>query len=91
MLNMEVKKLFKRLKIIRYLGVTAFPGDGGKIFGLRNKRLYREFQPKKEWFDFEDMNFDYEPIDKDMPWDPEIARKMDRYTYKKFFTKNIKK
>lgn len=36
-------------------GVTAFPGSGGKVIGLRNKRLLRQFEPKKEWYDYEDQ------------------------------------
>uniref|UniRef100_A0A0K0CUV7 Large ribosomal subunit protein mL50 n=1 Tax=Angiostrongylus cantonensis TaxID=6313 RepID=A0A0K0CUV7_ANGCA len=59
-------------------GVTAFPGTGGSVVGLRNKRLLRQFQPKSDWFDYEDQTFDYTRPDKDMPWDPEIARRMDR-------------
>ena len=72
-------------------GVTAFPGDGGRVFGIRTSRLYREFKPKKEWYDYEEQNFNYDDISKGlfnkfklrslkltgMPWDPEIARKMD--------------
>jgi large subunit ribosomal protein L50 len=67
-----------------FLGVTAFPGHGGKIFGLRNKRIYRQFQPKQEWYDYEDQTFDHEPVDKGMPWDVEIAKKMDSYVDMKF-------
>ncbi|KAK5965731.1 Mitochondrial Ribosomal Protein Large [Trichostrongylus colubriformis] len=65
-------------------GVTAFPGTGGTVFGLRNKRLLRQFKPKAEWFDYEDQTFDYTPPEKDMPWDNEIARRMDRYPDKRF-------
>uniref|UniRef100_A0A915B1J6 Large ribosomal subunit protein mL50 n=1 Tax=Parascaris univalens TaxID=6257 RepID=A0A915B1J6_PARUN len=65
-------------------GVTAYPGSGGRVLGLRNKRLYRQFQPKKEWFDYEDQSFDYTRPDKDMPWDPEVAKRMDRYPSKKY-------
>uniref|UniRef100_A0A0M3IH20 Large ribosomal subunit protein mL50 n=1 Tax=Ascaris lumbricoides TaxID=6252 RepID=A0A0M3IH20_ASCLU len=65
-------------------GVTAYPGSGGTVLGLRNKRLYRQFQPKKEWFDYEDQSFDYTRSDKDMPWDPEVAKRMDRYPSKKY-------
>ncbi|VDM28754.1 unnamed protein product [Toxocara canis] len=65
-------------------GVTAYPGSGGQVLGLRNKRLYRQFQPKKEWFDYEDQSFDYTRPDKDMPWDPEVAKRMDRYPSKKY-------
>uniref|UniRef100_A0A914R710 39S ribosomal protein L50, mitochondrial n=1 Tax=Parascaris equorum TaxID=6256 RepID=A0A914R710_PAREQ len=64
--------------------VTAYPGSGGRVLGLRNKRLYRQFQPKKEWFDYEDQSFDYTRPDKDMPWDPEVAKRMDRYPSKKY-------
>ncbi|VDK68244.1 unnamed protein product [Anisakis simplex] len=65
-------------------GVTAYPGRGGQVLGLRNKRLYRQFQPKEEWFDYEDQSFDYNRVDKDMPWDPEISKRMDRYPTKKY-------
>jgi len=65
-------------------GVTAFPGEGGKVLGLRNKRIYRPFQPKQEWFDYEDQTFDHEPVDKNMSWDVEIAKKMDSYVDRKF-------
>lgn len=65
-------------------GVTAFPGSGGKVLGLRNKRLLRQFKPKSDWFDYEDQTFDYTPPEKDMPWDIEIARRMDRYPDKRF-------
>lgn len=65
-------------------GITAFPGRGGQVFGLRNKRIYRQFEPKKDWFEYEDQSFDYTRIDKDMPWDPEIAKRMDRYPSKKY-------
>ncbi|KAE9554288.1 hypothetical protein FO519_002522 [Halicephalobus sp. NKZ332] len=60
-------------------GITAYPGEGGKVISLRNKRLYRSFKPKKEWYDYEDQNFDYTPPDKGMPWDTEVSQKMDRY------------
>ncbi|KJH44063.1 hypothetical protein DICVIV_09903 [Dictyocaulus viviparus] len=60
-------------------GITAFPGSGGSVLGLRNKRLLRQFKPKSEWFDYEDQTFDYTRPDKNMPWDPEIARRMDRF------------
>ncbi|KAK0419859.1 hypothetical protein QR680_014373 [Steinernema hermaphroditum] len=69
-------------------GVTAFPGTGGEVFGLRNKRIYREFNPKKEWFDYEEMSFDYTKVDKDMPWDPEVAKRMDAFTDKKYKLKS---
>ncbi|KAK6038584.1 hypothetical protein COOONC_23911 [Cooperia oncophora] len=59
-------------------GITAFPGTGGTVVGLRNKRLLRQFKPKSDWFDYEDQTFDYTPPEKDMPWDNEIARRMDR-------------
>ncbi|EPB71834.1 hypothetical protein ANCCEY_09057 [Ancylostoma ceylanicum] len=65
-------------------GITAFPGSGGKVISLRNKRLLRQFQPKSDWFDYEDQTFDYNRPDKDMPWDSEIARRMDRYPEKRF-------
>ncbi|KAK6023410.1 hypothetical protein OSTOST_10804, partial [Ostertagia ostertagi] len=65
-------------------GVTAFPGSGGRVLGLRNKRLLRQFKPKSDWFDYEDQTFDYSPPEKDMPWDSEIARRMDRYPDKRF-------
>ena len=71
-------------------GVTAFPGSGGQVLGLRNKRLYRQFNPKKEWFEFEEQNFSYERVDKDMPWDPDMARRMDREVNKKFTVKSLK-
>jgi len=71
-------------------GITAYPGTGGEVFSLRQKRLLRQYKPKKEWYDFEDQTFDYTSVDEGMPWDPLIARKMDRYTHKKFFTNSIK-
>jgi hypothetical protein len=52
--------------------------------GLRNKRLYRQFRPKQEWFDYEEQTFDHESIDAGTPWDPKIAEKMDRYVDRKF-------
>uniref|UniRef100_A0A914XJU1 Large ribosomal subunit protein mL50 n=1 Tax=Plectus sambesii TaxID=2011161 RepID=A0A914XJU1_9BILA len=64
-------------------GVTAFPGAGGKVYGLRNKRLYRQFNPKTAWYDFEDDHFVYDRVDKDSPWNPEVAKKMDRVTGRK--------
>jgi hypothetical protein len=67
-----------------FLGVTAFPGTGGKVLGLRNKRLYRQFRPKQEWFDYEEQTFDHESLDEGMPWDTKIAEKMDRYVDRKF-------
>ncbi|KAI6243009.1 39S ribosomal protein L50, mitochondrial [Aphelenchoides fujianensis] len=72
-------------------GVTALPGSGGKIFGLRNKRLYRQFRPKIDWFDYEDQNFQYEAADAQQPWHPEVASKMDRYTDRKFSKKGFTK
>lgn len=78
------KLLFIRNIPMFYLGVTAFPGSGGKVFGLRNKRIYRQFQSKQEWFDYEDQTFNHEPVDKGMPWDTEIAKKMDSYVDLKF-------
>uniref|UniRef100_A0A915ELB6 Large ribosomal subunit protein mL50 n=1 Tax=Ditylenchus dipsaci TaxID=166011 RepID=A0A915ELB6_9BILA len=71
-------------------GITAFPGDDGIVLGLRNKRLIPEYSAKKEWYDFEDQSFDYSPPDKGMPWDPEVARKMDRYVTKKFFVNKVR-
>ncbi|CAI2341642.1 unnamed protein product [Caenorhabditis sp. 36 PRJEB53466] len=65
-------------------GVTAFPGSGGEVISLRQKRLLRQFQPKKEWFDYEDQTFDYSRPDKNMPWDPEVANQMDKYTDKRY-------
>ncbi|CAB3405120.1 unnamed protein product [Caenorhabditis bovis] len=65
-------------------GVTAFPGTGGEVLSLRQKRLLRQFNPKKEWFDYEDQTFDYKRHDSNMPWDPEIAEQMDRYTDKRY-------
>jgi len=65
-------------------GITAYPGEGGKVISLRNRRLYRSFNPKKEWYDYEDQSFDYTPPDKGMPWDTEVSQKMDRYVDRKF-------
>uniref|UniRef100_A0A1I7UYT7 Large ribosomal subunit protein mL50 n=1 Tax=Caenorhabditis tropicalis TaxID=1561998 RepID=A0A1I7UYT7_9PELO len=65
-------------------GVTAFPGSGGEVISLRQKRLLRQFQPKKEWFDYEDLTYDYTRPDKNMPWDPEVAKQMDKYTDKRY-------
>ncbi|PAV76348.1 hypothetical protein WR25_21358, partial [Diploscapter pachys] len=65
-------------------GVTAFPGQGGQVVTLRNKRLYREFRPKEEWYEYEEENFDYTPVDKGMPWDPEITKKMDSIGSKRY-------
>ncbi|KHJ80214.1 hypothetical protein OESDEN_20114 [Oesophagostomum dentatum] len=69
-------------------GITAFPGTGGQVLSLRNKRLLRQFQPKSDWFDYEDQTFDYDRPDKDMPWDSEIARRMDRHPEKRFDLKS---
>lgn len=60
------------------------------MLSIRNKRLYRQFRPKKEWFDYEEQAFDYTPMDKNLPWDPEMIRKMDRYTDKKFYLGGVK-
>ncbi|EFO86175.1 hypothetical protein GCK72_005627 [Caenorhabditis remanei] len=65
-------------------GITAFPGSGGEVISLRQKRLLRQFQPKKEWFDYDDLTFDYSRPDKSMPWDPEVAKQMDKYTDKRY-------
>uniref|UniRef100_A0A914HQD4 Large ribosomal subunit protein mL50 n=1 Tax=Globodera rostochiensis TaxID=31243 RepID=A0A914HQD4_GLORO len=66
-------------------GITAFPGELGKVLGLRNQRLYREYKPKKHWYEFEDVVFDYDvTCTKGMPWDPEVAKRMDSYTDVKF-------
>ncbi|CAJ0931540.1 unnamed protein product, partial [Mesorhabditis belari] len=65
-------------------GITAFPGGGGKVFGLRNKRILRQFNPKTEWYDYEEQNFDYSRPEKGMPWDPEISKKMDRYPDRRY-------
>jgi large subunit ribosomal protein L50 len=65
-------------------GITAYPGELGQVLGIRNKRLYRQYKPKKEWYDYEEQSFDYTPVDKDLPWDPEMVKKMDRYTDRKF-------
>ncbi|KAI6194214.1 39S ribosomal protein L50, mitochondrial [Aphelenchoides besseyi] len=64
-------------------GITAYPGTGGKIFGLRNKRIYRQYRPKQDWFDYEEQKFDHERPDRNNPWDKEMAAKMDRYTDRK--------
>lgn len=71
-------------------GVTAFPGTGGEVYGLRNKRLFRQFQPKKDWFDYEDQSFNYTRMDKDMPWDPVIVERMDHYPNKRYNLKTKK-
>ncbi|KAL3072876.1 hypothetical protein niasHS_017850 [Heterodera schachtii] len=73
-------------------GITAFPGEGGKVLGLRNKRLLREYRPKKHWYEFEDVVFDYDVnCSKGMPWDPEVAKRMDSYTEVKFVKDHLKK
>uniref|UniRef100_A0A915LDV8 Large ribosomal subunit protein mL50 n=1 Tax=Meloidogyne javanica TaxID=6303 RepID=A0A915LDV8_MELJA len=73
-------------------GVTGNPGEGGTIYSIRNKRIYREFKPKKEWFDYDDQNFDYDvTLSKGMPWDPEIANKMDSYTNIRFTKEYLRK
>ncbi|VDN21644.1 unnamed protein product [Gongylonema pulchrum] len=69
-------------------GETAFPGRGGEVYSLRNKRLYRQFKPKKDWFDYEEESFDYTRPDEGMPWDPKIAERMDRYPTKRFSLKS---
>ncbi|KAL3995137.1 Ribosomal subunit 39S family protein [Acanthocheilonema viteae] len=71
-------------------GETAFPGKGGEVISLRNKRLYRQFKPKKDWFDFEEESFDYTRQDEGMPWDPEIAERMDQYPTKRYNFKTKK-
>jgi len=114
--------------------VTGNPGEGGTVYSIRNKRIYREFKPKKEWFDYDDQNFDYDVtlskgfyhnslnfnkteihyhfweyntlrIDPSieyninnnslkisgMPWDPEIANKMDSYTNIRFTKEYLRK
>jgi hypothetical protein len=70
-------------------GITAYPGEGGDVITLRNKRLYRSFKPKKEWYDYDDQAFDFRRPDEGMPWDPEISQKMDRYVDKKFKKRSI--
>uniref|UniRef100_A0AC34GRC6 Large ribosomal subunit protein mL50 n=1 Tax=Panagrolaimus sp. ES5 TaxID=591445 RepID=A0AC34GRC6_9BILA len=70
-------------------GITAYPGEGGEVITLRNKRLYRSFKPKKEWYDYDDQAFDWKRPDEGMPWDPEISQKMDRYVDKKFKKRSI--
>jgi len=61
-----------------HCGVTAFPGVGGKVVTQRNKRLRREFNPKQQWFDYANEHFDYTKTPEDAPWDPKIAKRMDR-------------
>ncbi|CEF62824.1 GM06185p [Strongyloides ratti] len=65
-------------------GVTAFPGQGGKVYGLRNKRLLREFNPRSKWYDYEEMSYDYTKVDEGLPWDPRIAKKMDSYVNRRY-------
>ena len=77
------------LKFTPTLGVTAFPGEGGEVYGLRNKRLFRQFKTRKEWFEYEDQSFDYDDTSKGLPWDPEIAKKMDRYTDRRFLINKV--
>jgi len=72
-------------------GVTAFPGEGGQIYGLRNKRIYRQFKPRKEWYEYEEQSFDYDDPSKGLTWDPEIAKKMDRYPDRKFLVNRVQK
>ncbi|CAI4233394.1 unnamed protein product [Auanema sp. JU1783] len=74
-------------------GITAFPGTGGQVISLRNKRLLRQFKPKEDWFDYEDQTFDYKRPDEDMPWDAEITKKMDRYPDRRYnlSTKSFKR
>lgn len=57
---------------------------GGAVFGIRNQRIYRQFQPKKDWFDYEDQTFNFKRPDANMPWNTEIAEKMDRYPNLKY-------
>lgn len=80
----SVLRLYCNFRLLLITGETAFPGKGGEVFGLRNKRLYRQFKPKKDWFDFEEECFDYTRQDEGMPWDPEIAERMDRYPTKRY-------
>uniref|UniRef100_A0A0N4ZTS5 Large ribosomal subunit protein mL50 n=1 Tax=Parastrongyloides trichosuri TaxID=131310 RepID=A0A0N4ZTS5_PARTI len=70
-------------------GITAFPGSGGEVYGLRNKRILRQFNPRKEWYDYEDVSYDYTKIDAGLPWDSRIAEKMDRYVNKKYKLKSL--
>ncbi|GMR36721.1 hypothetical protein PMAYCL1PPCAC_06916, partial [Pristionchus mayeri] len=65
-------------------GITAFPGEGGEVLGLRNKRLYRQFKPKEKWFDYEDQSFDYSRFDAKMPWDAEMIERMDSFADKRY-------
>jgi hypothetical protein len=90
--------------------VTATPGEGGKILGIRNKRLYRQYKPKKNWYDYEDQTFNidvslskggtylYNRSDQNnyllensgMPWDPEVAHKMDTHADIRFTINRLK-
>jgi len=72
-------------------GIPAFPGEGGEVFGLRNKRIYRQYRAKKEWFEFEDQSFSYDDVSKGMPWDLETAKTMDTCTDKRFISNRIEK
>lgn len=73
-------------------GITAFPGEGGKVFGIRSQRLSRQFKPKKDWFDYEDQTFNHDvTLATGMPWDPEIARKMDSHQDIRFTKNHLKK
>lgn len=65
-------------------GITAFPGEGGEVLSLRNKRLYRQFKPKEKWFDYEDQAFDYTRVDAKMPWEPEMVERMDSFADKRY-------
>lgn len=53
--NLHSKIMLDVRRSWKCLGITAFPGEGGEVFSLRNKRLYRQFQPKEKWFDYEDQ------------------------------------
>ena len=69
--------------LCQFLGVTAFPNSSttGKVFGLRAKRLLRQFEGKKKWYDYEDPYFySEEDFDKNTPWSPEVAQRLDRAT-----------
>lgn len=72
-------------------GVDAFPAEGGQVISLRNKRIYRQFRKRKEWYDFEEQKFSTDRPDADMPWDPRTAERMDRYTDRKFQKNAFKK
>ncbi|KAI1727872.1 ribosomal subunit 39S domain-containing protein [Ditylenchus destructor] len=66
--------------------ISAYPEEDDQALVGRNQH-----NQKKEWFDYEDQSFDYKPVDKGMPWDPEIAKKMDRYVDRKFLKNTVKK